>query len=77
MMDQPLANLLTELPLSDEAKQGLLNHEGSFGEALKCVLAMEQNDFSKLDFMGLSLSEMSELYLDAIKWADDMLRNAQ
>lgn len=75
MMDQPLDNLLEELPLSEEAKLGLLAHEGSFGDALNCVFAMEQSDFSSIDFMGLNLTEMSDLYLEAIKWADDMLRN--
>ncbi len=77
MMDQPFEVLMNELPLSDDAKLGLIGKEGAYGEALKCVLAMEQSDFSIIDFMGLSLGEMSDLYLDAVKWADDMLRSTK
>jgi len=72
MMDQSFDVLMNELPLSKEAKKGITDLEGSYGEALQCAFSMEQSDFSALD-----LSEMSELYLDAVKWSDEMLRNAQ
>ncbi|MBL7003516.1 MAG: HDOD domain-containing protein [Gammaproteobacteria bacterium] len=74
MMDQSFENLMQELPLSNEAKQGLIAHKGEYGEALECAIAMENIDFTRLDFMGLDLSEMSELHLESIKWADDLLR---
>ncbi len=77
MMDQSFDVLMNELPLTDEAKLGLIDHKGSYGEALQCAFSMEQSDFSVLDFMGLDLAEISDLYLDAIKWADDMLRSAR
>lgn len=76
MMDQSFDVLLAELPLTDDAKDGLMNQTGSYGEALKCALAMENSDLSVIDFMGLDLMEMSNLYLEAIKWSDDMLRSA-
>lgn len=76
MMDQPLDAIMEELPLSDEAKLALLEHGGEYGEALKCSLAMETADFSLMDFMGLDFSEMSDLYLDSVKWADSLLRDA-
>ncbi len=77
MMDQSFDKLMGELPLTDEAKLGLIEQKGAYGEALQCAFYMEQSDFSVLDFMGLDLGEMSDLYLDAVKWADDMLRSAQ
>jgi len=77
MMDQSFDVLMDDLPLSDEAKNGIKHLEGSYGEALQCAFSMEQSDFSVLDFMGLDLGEMSDLYLEAVKWSDDMLRSAQ
>jgi len=50
MMDQPLEELLVELPLADESKAALLDHQGIFGEALNSTLAMERNDFGLIGF---------------------------
>lgn len=76
MMDQSFDVLMDELPLSADAKDGLINKKGSYGDALSCAFAMEESDFTLLDFMGLDLGEMSDLYLESVQWADDMLRNA-
>ena len=74
MMDQPLADLIQDLPLSDDMKSALIDREGVYGQALNCVEAMEKNDFSKIEFMGLGVAKMSELYLSAIYWSDQQAR---
>ncbi len=73
MMDQELSELLDDLPLSSEAKLALLDHEGVFGEALKCTLSMEKNDSSLIGFKGLDMTELSDIYLLAIQWSDDLV----
>ena len=70
MMDTPIAVLLESLPLSVEMKSALISGEGNYGEALNCVLAMETNDFDRIRFEKLNLTQMSEIYLEAIAWAD-------
>lgn len=70
LMDQPLFDLLEELPLPDDLKDALLKHSGPYGEALECALAMERNDFSKMNFAGLELSGISEIYLQALLWSE-------
>jgi len=74
MMDLPLAELIQDLPLSDDMKAALINRDGVYGQALNCVEAMEKNDFSNIGFLDLELAEMSKLYLDAIYWADQQAR---
>ena len=74
MMDQPLEELVADLPLSDEARSALLEHQGELGEALDCTLAMEQGDFSRIGFGELDLPQLSDIYLEAISWADQMMR---
>jgi len=72
MMDQPLESLVAELPFSDESKNALTAQSGQLGNALKCAIAMETNDFSLLGFEDLGLADLSELYLEALHWADEM-----
>ncbi len=72
MLDQPLEVLLQELPLSEETNQALLEQQGVFGEALRCALAMERNDFSVIQFEGLGVNDLSEIYLQAVSWADEV-----
>ncbi len=72
MLDQPLEVLLQELPLSEETNQALLEQQGVFGEALRCTIAMERNDFSVIQFEGLGVNDLSEIYLQAVSWADEV-----
>jgi len=75
MMDQPLEELLVELPLADESKAALLDHQGILGEALNSTLAMERNDFGLTGFTNLDVTQLSDIYLDAINWADELSSN--
>ena len=75
MLDQPLEVLLEELPLSEETNQALLKQQGVFGQALRCTMAMERNDFSFIEFDTLDTAELSEIYLQAVSWADETSNN--
>lgn len=75
MMDRSLEELLKELALSNDAKAALLEHKGIFGEALNSTLAMEHGDFSLIGFVDLDMSKLSDIYLDAINWADELSTN--
>ena len=72
MMDQPLDVLLKELPLSEDSMSALLEQKGIFGEALNCTLSMERNDFGLVSFGELGLTELSDIYLQAIHWTDGL-----
>ncbi|NNE64614.1 MAG: HDOD domain-containing protein [Gammaproteobacteria bacterium] len=70
MMDQPIDELLEELPLDEELKSALSQREGVYGEALNCVIAMESNQLSKIKFQNIEFARLSEIYLKALLWAD-------
>lgn len=72
MMDQPLQDVLRELPLSEDAKSALLEHKGIFGEALNSTLSMERCDFAMIGFDDIEVSRLSDIYLEAINWADEL-----
>lgn len=42
LLDEPLTNIIEELPLSADLREALLNHRGPVGECLMAVIAMEQ-----------------------------------
>ncbi len=73
IMNQPMENLLDDLPLTDDMKSALIHREGFFGQALNCVEAMELNVIGNIKFMDLELTDMSELYLNAISWSDQQV----
>ncbi len=56
LIDAPLAEILEQIPLCDEAKEGLLNHTGPCGQLYDLVLAYEWGDWAKIDAMATALS---------------------
>ncbi|OOZ38971.1 hypothetical protein BOW53_13520 [Solemya pervernicosa gill symbiont] len=71
LMDQPMDDLLDNMPLSGDTKMALLDHEGALGEILQGVLAYERNDLFSLHSTGLSIEHCREHYLRALPWADE------
>ena len=67
-------DLITPLPLSDSLIAALLNREGATGEALNCSLAQETGDWVNIRFADLPAATLSDIYLDAIRWTDDILK---
>ena len=45
LMKSPIGHILAKLPLSDEVKSAILEHQGIQGEALSCALAVEKAEW--------------------------------
>ncbi len=75
LMDKSLEELITPLPLADSVAAALLNREGELGEALNCVLAQEQGDWVNTRFADLSADTLSDINIEAINWAEDVLNS--
>ena len=56
LIDAPLSEILEQIPLCKEAKEGLLNHAGPCGQLYDLVLAYEWGDWAKIDAMAAALS---------------------
>ena len=69
LMNQDMKVLIESLPLSENIKTALIRHEGEFGKILHCVLAYESGDWENVNYNNLSINEVRECYLDALKWA--------
>ena len=75
-LDRPLAEVLEELPLTQEIKQSLLGEDNRFSPIFNLVLAYEKADWThvtdcvqRLDF---DKSEVSVLYLNALIMANKL-----
>lgn len=67
----PVAEIVAEMPLSEEIKLALVEHEGPMGDALKCLSELESTsqDFAKLTFDKLDISDIASLFMEASAWA--------
>ncbi|MFQ5828401.1 MAG: EAL and HDOD domain-containing protein [Candidatus Methylomirabilia bacterium] len=68
-LDLPMQEALASLPLSEDITEALLNQEGEHGAVLRCVLAYERGEWSRVTCPGLEPSEIRDAYLEAAKWA--------
>ncbi len=73
LMKQPLKNILSKLPLSDSVKAAILERRGTMGNALSCALAVENAQWSDIEFADLGYKDLSEVYCQAVQWTDNMI----
>jgi len=71
MLNMSMTELVNDLPLGDELTQALLDKGGRLHEALKCTMAYEQQRWSAVKFAGLPAEEISNIYLNAVKWGNE------
>lgn len=69
LLDRTMTEILSELPLSNEAKSVLLQRSGTTGKALNCTLAYEENRWEQIDFPDLDLPQIQEIYFNSIEQA--------
>ncbi len=74
MLDNPMAELVTRLPISQEISQALVERAGPLAVFLNFVQAWERADWQLVDHLcaqlGIAEALSAEMYLDAICWAD-------
>lgn len=70
LLDRPLTEIMTELPLVDEVKRAVTTHEGPIGAVVRAVVAHEAGDFTGVEQLGLSPEATNSAWMDAVKWAD-------
>ncbi len=74
LMDTTMEKALANLPLAAEIKGALLKREGSMGRTLDCVLTYEEGRWDDLDFPNTPPETLTETYLDAVAWADQVVQ---
>jgi EAL and modified HD-GYP domain-containing signal transduction protein len=70
MLDQPLEQILKDLPVSELLRNALLEHSGYEGEILAAVLDYERGILS--ESLPLKTADMFESWQLAVRWADSL-----
>jgi c-di-GMP phosphodiesterase len=70
LMDMSMAQLLTNLPLSQEIVDALLERKGSHGAVLTMVLAYEMGDWDTVMQSNLDCQTIHRIYLESIRWSN-------
>lgn len=65
LMDSPMTEIVQELSLSDEIKTALLEKQGIAGEALRCTLAYEIQNWEDVRLQGVEREAIIEIFLHA------------
>lgn len=71
MVDAPMEEILTEIPLREEIRDALLKGEGMAGQLHQLILAYEQADWKQskvlADKLGLQISTLSQIYINCVE----------
>ncbi|MDH3682292.1 MAG: HDOD domain-containing protein [Acidimicrobiia bacterium] len=70
MMSRPMPELLEDLPFTDEVKAALIDRGGVRGQAIRCAQLLEEGATETIEFGNLESDQIAQIYLDAIRWAD-------
>jgi c-di-GMP-related signal transduction protein len=78
LLDQPLPQLLDELPIAPEIKDALSGRQTFLGFVHNLVIAYERADWERVSELigkvGLTENELPLLYAEAVAWADTLFR---
>ncbi len=73
ILDRPLSDILSEIPISDDIKRALLGEENELGEIYQYVLSYERGNWETLDEKGYRLGveerTAARLYREAVQWS--------
>ncbi|GAB6040805.1 EAL and HDOD domain-containing protein [Endothiovibrio diazotrophicus] len=71
LMDQPMEQIIQQLPLSAALRAALLRREGPAGHALSWTLAYEQWHWSEINPGEIDPALLEGAFLEAIEWTDE------
>ena len=73
LTDLPLEQVINTLPISNEMRDGLLNHTGTSGDILLSVLAYEQGNWDNVLKINLPTQTIRDAYLNSLQFAKTIL----
>jgi EAL and modified HD-GYP domain-containing signal transduction protein len=75
IVNRPLSELLMEIPIADDVKNGLLGEQNAIREIFDVVVSYERGDWKvfseRAATLGINESEIAGLYLQSLIWAGE------
>lgn len=73
LLDMEIETLMAQIPLDDEIKAAIINHEGPMGEILQQIVSYEQGDWKNLASAGRSKAYLETAYRHSLTWSEQAL----
>lgn len=75
LLGQPIAAIISPLPLAEELKGAIVRHEGPLGRLLDAVIAYEQGDWKAISAAGFDVASVSNAYWRAVPRVDEFRKS--
>lgn len=75
LMEQPIKRIVSKLPLSQNVRTAILDHQGVMGEALSCALAMEEAKWSDIHFSDVAEQDLFGISVEAHRWTNGVVHH--
>lgn len=69
-LDQPLTEIVSDIPVTDDVRAALLSHSGPMGRLLESVVAFEKGQFKVVERLSDHDTTIQQAYLSAVSWAN-------
>jgi EAL and modified HD-GYP domain-containing signal transduction protein len=70
LLDKPLEQIVSQMPLSAELELALMTGDGDIGQVLAAVIAYERGLFEESMIKGLQPGDLWEIYLKSLEWTE-------
>ncbi|MCG8315157.1 MAG: HDOD domain-containing protein [Pseudomonadales bacterium] len=70
LLDKPLNDIVSKMPLSAEIELALLTGGGDVGQVLQAVVSYEKGQFDEALPDGLAVDDLWEIYINSLEWAN-------
>lgn len=78
ILNRPMGDILSELPISEEIKDALLGQEGHYQDIYQLIVSYEKANWETFmtyaDRLGLDSSIVPGLYVQSLTWANQVMR---
>lgn len=72
MLETPMANVVSQLPLVAEVRDALLKEAGPYGRMLRTIRAYEHGDWAGVESQQMwSEEDLASAYLEAVRWSNE------
>lgn len=73
IMDQPMQDVLEQLPLKQAVSDAILSYEGNLGRALQATIAYERGEWDELEDSTVDSEIIVNVYVEALNWCRDFI----
>jgi EAL and modified HD-GYP domain-containing signal transduction protein len=70
LLDKPMDEAITDLPLAEDVVAALVQRTGGKGRTLTMAEACERGAWDEAALPGLDAGELAVLHVEALTWAD-------